>query len=102
MRDMQHPASVDFTARLSESFRAHPLHDDVLKEAVCVYVDQMKRAGLSVEQIIIELKRAAATRSDPAFRALRGRGSDPTEETAILNRAVSWCIERYFEGTQPT
>lgn len=96
MPNKQQPESVDL-ASLRDAFDTHPIDDVALKKAVCEFVDEMRRVGLSVEQTIIQVKRAAATRSDPVFRALRARANDPDDEQAIVNRAVTWCIERYFE-----
>lgn len=99
MPNQQQPESVAFTS-LSDAFRTHPVQDAALKKAVCAFVDEMRRAGLSVEQIVIQVKRAAATRSDPTFRALRSRANAPVDEQAIVNRAVTWCIEHYFEDAR--
>jgi hypothetical protein len=47
-----------------------------------------------VERLIIHLKRLA----DCAQERGANRSRSPDRQRAALDKAVTWCIERYFEG----
>jgi hypothetical protein len=63
-----------------------PQHDgqDVVREAVYLYVGQCKRAGLSPEDITIAVKNAAGV-------------TRPAVDPSLMAQVIDWCVERYFK-----
>lgn len=80
-------------ARLRQLFAAQPANDDSLKSAVWAYVDEMKNSGATVERTIVDIKRIAEAEG---ITAAPGHRLDMSASTP-LSRAITWCIERYFE-----
>ena len=88
--------SRELVERLRAAYVAAPADDAELRSAVCASVDELTNAGLPIERIVIYIKRAADGGITPAFGAGRGRGWSGAEQ-AVIDRAVTWCIERYFD-----
>ena len=73
-----------------------------LYDAICAYVDAERERAEPAERIIVSMK-AIAERARVA--ASRVRKSAPplamSDRDALLTRAVTWCIERYYEKSKP-
>src|SRR5690349_7716699 len=63
---------------------APPEKENALREVVCAYVDECKKAGLWPEQIIIAVKHAA-------------RFAQPRINPNLMRRVIDWCVDKYFE-----
>jgi hypothetical protein len=81
---------------LRGAFAAQPIDPCAVKEAVRVYVTEMRKVGATVERSIIEIRRLAESALGPA--AFRGKGIRAGKEADITDQAVSWGIDEYFKG----
>jgi hypothetical protein len=61
-----------------------PENEEALRDVVCAYVDESKKAGLWPEQIIIAVKHAA-------------RFAQPRINPNLMRRVIDWCVDKYFE-----
>ena len=62
---------------------------DALHQRVDAVVDAFKAAGAPPERVIRSVRELASE--------IEGSGDAPA--TRLVNRAVQWAIERYFDGT---
>jgi hypothetical protein len=89
-------SAANALTRLRDAFAARPLDESAIKGVVCSYVDEMKKVGATAERVIVDIKRAAEAAFDPSLSVGMRGPATPSEESLVLNRAVSWCIEHYF------
>jgi hypothetical protein len=87
---------VDAATRLRSAFAAQPLDTCVVKEAVRVYVAELRKMGATVERAIIEIRRIAEAALGPA--EFRGKGIRTGRDANITDQAVTWGIDEYFKG----
>lgn len=87
---------MDAADRLRTAFGAQPLEPCAVKEAVQVYVAQMKDVGATVERTIVEIRRIAETAMGPA--KFRGKGIKSGKDADITDQAVTWGIEEYYRA----
>mgnify|MGYP007010099049 CR=1 FL=1 len=78
------------TSKLRDGLR---LGAEVLREAVCDYVDAARQRGDPVERIIIDLK-----------QELRAAGAIDRyahpKERELAESVIRWCIQRYYGSTR--
>lgn len=98
---IDHQADVPALARLRSAFLSERIDRSTIKDAVCAYVDEMKRLGASVERIIIDIKRIAEHEEGPIRRSLLDDPHARSEARQIVEAAVTWCVEYYY-WTQTT
>ena len=72
-----------------------PIQDEVLKAAVCDYVDEAKQLGWPVERVIIEIKRLSEV-GDGSLHRLELY--DRIQGQRIVERVVTWCVEHYYRA----
>ena len=72
----------------SLSIALKPHEEEALREVVCTYVAAAKQAGMTPEQVIIEVKHAAQVSSIGVL-------------PSVMRRVVEWCLDKYFEGPAP-
>jgi hypothetical protein len=70
---------------------------NALREAICDFVDRAKARGESPERVIIALKTIAHRSGVAAWRTPTTSGVNGNYDA--LTDAVTWCIERYYEGS---
>lgn len=94
------PHAGKIVLSLESAFREHVRTNsvDMLREAICVYVDAMRAEGQAVERVIIDVKRIARQAFiEPSYSywnsPLLGR------EDVIIERAVTWCIRHYYSAS---
>jgi hypothetical protein len=83
------------SSRLGKAFLAEHADESEIRNAVCALVDAAKPLGWPVERLIVEVKRLAEVENGFLFRARLSRQAR-REAEAVLERAVTWCIEHYF------
>jgi hypothetical protein len=88
---------VDAATRLRSAFAAQPVDSCAVKEAVGVYVGEMKKVGAPIERTIVEIRRLAEAALGPA--AFRGKGIRAGKEADITDKAVTWGIDAYFKAS---
>lgn len=71
-----------------------------LYDAVCAYVDAERHRAEPAERIIVSIK-AIAERARVSASRSRTSILATTDRDALLTRAVTWCIERYYQHSQP-
>ena len=72
-----------------------------LHAAVCAYVDAERTRGEPAERIIVSVKAIAERARVTASRSRRASPLSMTDRDALLTRAVTWCIERYYQTGKP-
>ena len=72
-----------------------------LYDAVCAYVDAERARAEPAERIIVSIKAIADRARVAASRARQSSPLPMNERDALLTRAVTWCIDRYYESGQP-
>lgn len=79
--------------QLSEAVTRSGSEQDKIRALVCALVDQMKSEGAEPEKVLIAIKSAmlgdTTVKAAPDSAQLR-------ETEKMLQRAVTWCIERYY------
>jgi hypothetical protein len=88
--------SFETTSRLRHAFAARPLDHDALRSAVCAYVDEMKRLGAPIEQVLVHIKRIAEADIRPRETMGKRAPLDEPDRADPLRLAVTWSIEHYF------
>jgi hypothetical protein len=82
-------------ARLSAAVKQPDIPLEKVRELVCALVDKMKADGAPPEKVIIAVKLSvlhdAPVRATPFSHQL-------TRQEKILERALGWCIQRYYGG----
>lgn len=73
-----------------------PLEENALMNAVCAFVDEMRRFNWPIERMIIEVKRVAEVEDGQLFRALIGEHQSRVEAQRLISRLVSQCITHYY------
>ena len=69
-----------------------------LHEAICAYVDAERARAEPAERIIVSIKAIAERARVVASRSRRSPPLSMSDRDALLTRAVTWCIERYYQG----
>ena len=87
---------TDAAARLGAAFCSTPLDENVLKRAVCAFVEEARLAGWSVERVLAEVKRIASADGSPLQRARTQGTALGSESQRVALRAVRWCVEYYY------
>ena len=72
-----------------------------LHAAVCAYVDAERARAEPAERIIVSIKAIAERARVTASRSRRASPLSMTDRDALLTRAVTWCIERYYQTGKP-
>jgi hypothetical protein len=84
-------------ARLRTAFLSVPTDPSAVKDAVCAYVDEMKRLGAAVERIIVDIKRMADLEGGPVHRAMSDKiRGDYAAARKLTEDAIKWCINHYY------
>jgi hypothetical protein len=79
--------------QLSEEVTRPGVDQDKVRALVCALVDQMKSEGAEPEKVVIAVK--SAMLGDTTAKA--APDSAHLQETEkMLQRALTWCIERYY------
>jgi len=79
--------------QLTAAVRTSATEQDKVRGLVCALVDQMKSDGAEPEKVVIAVK--SAVLGDTTVKA--GPDSAQLKETEkMLQRALTWCIERYY------
>jgi hypothetical protein len=79
--------------QLSEEVTRPGVDQDKVRALICGLVDQMKSEGAEPEKVVIAIK--SAVLRDVTVKA--APDSAHLEETErMLQRALTWCIERYY------
>ena len=100
---MDIPAMIDDTPsgtktnvlknQLSEAVTRSGIEQDKVRALVCAIVDQMKSEGAEPEKVVIAIKSAmlaeTTVKAAPDSAHLK-------ETEKMLQRALTWCIERYY------
>ena len=71
-----------------------------LREAVCAYVDAERARAEPAERIIVSMKAIAERARVTASRSRRASPLSMSDRDELLTRAVTWCIERYYQTGQ--
>jgi len=71
-----------------------------LYDAVCAYVDAERARSETAERIIVSIKAIAERARVAASRSHRAVPLAMNDRDALLTRAVTWCIERYYQNGQ--
>ena len=79
---------------------SRPESTSELHEAICAYVDAERARAEPAERIIVSIKAIAERARVLASRSRRSPLS-MSDRDALLTRAVTWCIERYYQSGQP-
>ena len=72
-----------------------------LYDAVCAYVDAERERAEPAERIIVSIKAIAERARIAASRIRKSAPLAMSDRDALLSRAVTWCIERYYQNSQP-
>lgn len=72
-----------------------------LHDAICAYVDAERARAEPAERIIVSIKAIAERARVVASRSRRSSPLSMSDRDALLTRAVTWCIERYYQSGQP-
>ena len=79
--------------QLSEAVARSGIEQDKVRALVCAIVDQMKFEGAEPEKVVIAIKSAmlaeTSVKAAPDSAHLK-------EAEKMLQRALTWCIERYY------
>jgi hypothetical protein len=81
------------TNQLTAAVTNSAIGQEKVRGLVCAVVDQMKSEGAEPQKVVIAIK--SAMLGDTTVKA----GPDPAqmkEKEKMLQRAVTWCIERYY------
>ena len=78
---------------LSEAIAKPGVEPDKVRALVCALVDQMKTEGAEPEKVVIAIK--SAVLGDATVKAAPD-SSHLKETEKMLQRALTWCIERYY------
>jgi len=80
--------------QLSEAVTRSGIEQDKVRALVCAIVDQMKSEGAEPEKVVIAIKSAmlaeTTVKAAPDSAHLK-------ETEKMLQRALTWCIERYYK-----
>jgi hypothetical protein len=68
-----------------------------LHDAICAYVDAERARAEPAERIIVSIKAISERARIAASRSPRPRPLSISARDAMLTRAVTWCIERYYQ-----
>jgi hypothetical protein len=79
--------------QLSEAVTRSGIEQDKVRSLVCALVDQMKSEGAEPEKVVIAVK--SALLSDTTTKAAPD-SAHLKETEKMLQRALTWCIERYY------
>ena len=69
-----------------------------LYDAICAYVDAERSRAEPAERIIVSIKAIAERAHIAASGARRSPPLAMSDRDAMLTRAVTWCIERYYQA----
>jgi hypothetical protein len=72
-----------------------------LYDAICAYVDAERERAEPAERIIVSMKAIAERARVAASRTRKSAPLSMSDRDALLTRAVTWCIERYYQNSQP-
>ena len=90
------PTETDAAVRLGAAFCATPLDENMLKMAVCAFVEEARLAGWSAERVLAEVKRIATIDGSPLHPSRAHGAARGGEAQRVANRAVRWCVEYYY------
>jgi len=79
---------------------SRPESTSVLREAVCAYVDAERARAEPAERIIVSMKAIAERARVTASQSRRASPLSMSDRDELLTRAVTWCIERYYQTGQ--
>jgi hypothetical protein len=79
--------------QLSQAVTRSGVEQDKVRALVCALVDQMKSDGAEPEKVVIAIK--SAMLGDPTVKAAPD-SAHLKETEKMLQRALTWCIERYY------
>jgi hypothetical protein len=71
-----------------------------LYDAICAFVDAERARAEPAERIIVSIKAIAERARVAASRSRRATPLAMSDRDALLTRAVTWCIERYYQTGQ--
>jgi hypothetical protein len=91
-------AALERAFALVEASR--PGSTSALHDAVCAYVDSERARAEPAERIIVSIKAIAERARVTASRSRRSPPLAMSDRDAMLTRAVTWCIERYYQTGQ--
>ena len=80
---------------------ARPDSASILRDAICAYVDAERSRAEPAERVIVSIKAIAERARVAASRSRRASPLPMNERDALLSRAVTWCIDRYYQFEQP-
>jgi hypothetical protein len=81
--------------QLSEAVSRSGVEENTVRALVCALVDQMKSEGAEPQKVVIAVK--SAMLGDTTVKA--SPDSAHLKETEkMLQRALTWCIEQYYDG----
>ena len=72
-----------------------------LYDAICAYVDAERERAEPAERIIVSMKAIAERARVAASRVRKSAPLSMSDRDALLTRAVTWCIERYYQNNKP-
>ena len=80
---------------------SRPESTSELRDAVCAYVDAERARAEPAERIIVSIKAIAERARVTASQSRRASPLSMSDRDELLTRAVTWCIERYYQTGQP-
>jgi len=80
--------------QLSEAVTRSGVEQDKIRALVCALVDQMKSEGAEPEKVVIAVK--SAMLGDTTVKAAPD-SAHLKETEKMLQRALTWCIEQYYD-----
>ena len=101
-RDAAVAPSADLALERAFAFvePSRPESTSDLRDAVCAYVDAERARAEPAERIIVSMKAIAERARVTASRSRRASPLSMTDRDELLTRAVTWCIERYYQTGQ--
>ena len=97
-RDAAVAPNVDVALERAFAFvePSRPESTSDLHDAICAYVDAERARAEPAERIIVSVKAIAERARVMASRSRRASPLTISDRDALLTRAVTWCIERYY------
>jgi hypothetical protein len=84
-------------SQLSAAITKSEVEQEKVRALVCALVDQMKAEGAEPQKVVIAIK--SAVLGDTTMKA--APDSTHLKETEkMLQRALTWCLERYYRDAE--